>query len=311
MDATTMHRFDSNDLITEYHTFKQYTSLLFDGPLDKLKTDAKQLTYVLIWVGKVGLKIFNTWPIDNEKKTLEGFWKRLQETIEPKCNFRLARYNLLKIYQHDDENIDTFINRLRIHADKCKFKDSELDDRLIECIIAQGKHAKVREDLLSRDDTLTLDAAIQSTRLYESTQIDLDSFREKKKHIEAVAKHYTRNHHDRTHTPHSRKPSNIPASNMSNAPTCRYCGRKHERGKTKCPAADSTCHACDRKGHWSKVCMAKDKKTYQKGKRYDEVVVEHKYDELRFYGINKEQDEVHTNVYVQGAEIKTSIKVKV
>ena len=120
MDATTQHKFDgyANDLTTEFHTFRQYTDLLFEGPLEKLKTDAKQLTYVLLWVGRIGLKIFNTWPIKKEEKTLKGFWERLQETIEPRCNFRLARYNLTKIFQHDDENINTFVTRLRIHADK-------------------------------------------------------------------------------------------------------------------------------------------------------------------------------------------------
>ena len=86
MDATTLHKFDwdANDLTTEFHTFRQYTELLFEGPLEKLKTDTKQLTYVLLWVGRIGLKIFNTWPIMKEEKTLKGFWERLQETIEPR-----------------------------------------------------------------------------------------------------------------------------------------------------------------------------------------------------------------------------------
>ena len=52
IDMTNMNRLNWNtrDLITEYITFKQYTELLFDGPLDNIKSE-KQLTYVLIWVG--------------------------------------------------------------------------------------------------------------------------------------------------------------------------------------------------------------------------------------------------------------------
>ena len=132
-----MNRLNWNayDLINEFTTFKQYTELLFDGPLDYIKIE-KQLTYVLIWVGHEGLKIYNTWTIDQSKKMLEGYWNRLKETIEPKSNFRIARYNLTKIHQIEGEKIYTYITCLRSHITKCQFRATDVDERIIECLIA-------------------------------------------------------------------------------------------------------------------------------------------------------------------------------
>ena len=297
MDYTMVNRFnwDSDDLITEFHTFQQYTKLLFDGPLEKTKVE-KQLTYVFIWVGRPGLKIYNTWTVADADKTLTNYWKRLQETIEPRCNFRLARYNLPKITQEANENIDTFITRIRLHAGKCRFTEAELDDRIIECIIAQGKHSKIHEELLAKDETLTLDKAIQITRMYEATQNDLEQFREKKK-IDAFKKEgYGRDKYKKSYKKEYTTTSNA---------ACRYGGRTHSRGKQHCPAADSTCNTCNRKGHWSKVCMSKDK---------NRTPEKQDYHELQFNAITEvfqDNDEIHTNVILQNTKRPTSIKVKI
>ena len=90
MDSTVLHSFNwqSDDLPAEFEHFKEYTELLFDGPLEKL-TPQKQLTYVKIWLGREGLKIFKSWNVPTADKSLPAFWKRLGEVIQPRSNFRL------------------------------------------------------------------------------------------------------------------------------------------------------------------------------------------------------------------------------
>ena len=50
--------------------------------------------------------------------------------------------------------------------EKCRFRDAlEAEERLIEQLIIGIRHAKIQEKLLSHDDILTLDAAMDITRI--------------------------------------------------------------------------------------------------------------------------------------------------
>ena len=40
---------------------------------------------------------------------------------------------------------------------------------------------------------------------------------------------------------------------------CRWCGEAHPRGREHCKAADQTCEACGKQGHFKKVCRSKNR----------------------------------------------------
>ena len=250
MDSTVLHSFNwqSDDLPAEFEHFKEYTELLFDGPLEKL-TPQKQLTYVKIWLGREGLKIFKSWNVPTADKSLPAFWKRLGEVIQPRSNFRLARFHLPRIIQNEEENIDAYMSRLRLHVDKCAYGDSiSVDDRIIECLISGIKHPKIRESLLQADSDLTLEKAINTTRTHESTLKDLSDFREQP----SALINYVRGKHSspsdqRAHTSEARR-DDVTTS------VCGNCGRHHEKGRENCPAATSICRQCSKIGHWKAMC---------------------------------------------------------
>ena len=76
--------------------------------------------------------------------------------------------------QAKDELVDEFMSKYMLHAKKCKFRDeTEINTRLIEQVIRGGAQDKVRKDLLCKDDTLTLDKAMQIARMYEALQQEL------------------------------------------------------------------------------------------------------------------------------------------
>ena len=153
----------TGDLLHELTMFKQYTTLIFKGPMSHLKTDGK-MTYVLIWIGKEGLRIYNTW--NNNSKTLAIFWNHISEVLKPRSNYRLTRLQIEKIRKSKDEPIDEFMTKCMLQAKKCKFRDeTEIETRLIEQIIRGGAHDKVREDILYKDNTLTLDQAMKIARI--------------------------------------------------------------------------------------------------------------------------------------------------
>ncbi len=69
------------------------------------------------------------------------------------------------------------MTRCRIQGKKCRFRDVlEAEERLIEQLIIGIRHTKIQEKHLSRDDMLTLDAALDIARTHESTLSDMNAF---------------------------------------------------------------------------------------------------------------------------------------
>ena len=55
--------------------------------------------------------------------------------VEPKSNFRIAWYQLQGFRQSDDESVDSLMARCKKQAQKCRFSEAEIEDRLVEQLI--------------------------------------------------------------------------------------------------------------------------------------------------------------------------------
>ena len=81
------------DLPTEFASFRQYCELIFRGPFAD-KDEAARVTYILLWVGQEGFRMYNTWDLsDSVSKKVDVIWGRFRALIEQKANFRLSRFN--------------------------------------------------------------------------------------------------------------------------------------------------------------------------------------------------------------------------
>ena len=117
-----------------------------------------------------------------------------------------------------------------LQAKKCKFRDeTEIETRLIEHIIRGGAHDKVREDILCKDNTLTLDQAMKIARTYEALQSELKEFKAgSNTHIDYVSNRLSDNKpktayrktNNRLDKSHNDKITNYYV-------TCKYCGLKN------------------------------------------------------------------------------------
>ncbi|KAK3752542.1 hypothetical protein QZH41_016321, partial [Actinostola sp. cb2023] len=55
------------------------------------KSEEEKISYLLIWSGEEGIELVSTWSLTNEeKKKLSTYWKKFEEYVAPKSNFRLA-----------------------------------------------------------------------------------------------------------------------------------------------------------------------------------------------------------------------------
>ena len=93
---------NGSDLPTAFKSFKQYCQLIFDGPLNE-KEEKVKATYIILWIGEKGRKIFNSFELsDKEKQKLDVIFDKFATYVEPKSNFRIARYQLQGFRQSDD-----------------------------------------------------------------------------------------------------------------------------------------------------------------------------------------------------------------
>jgi len=73
-----------------------------------------------------------------------------EEQLPSDCiNFRIHRLQLMRFKIKSGESIDNFVTRVRTHALKCDFKEDELQERIIELVIASTPHEEFRKELLS------------------------------------------------------------------------------------------------------------------------------------------------------------------
>ena len=228
----------AQDLPDEFARFKQYCNLIFQGPY-KGKADAEKASFILLWIGRCGIDIYNSWSWGSEgdENKPATIWEKFEKHLAPKINHRLARYQLQQYKQKETESVDDFLTRCRNQATKCKFRDTtEVGERLIEQLIIGTRHTKVQEKLLEKGEKLTLDTAIDVARTHEATLTHMKQLTEGKQHD--------------VHTVRSDDPRNLKK--------CPNCGGQHpEKPRSKCPAFGTDCNKCGKSNHWAKACRSK------------------------------------------------------
>ena len=230
----------SSDAPQALKKFKAFAELYFKGPLID-KSEEEKISYLLIWSGEEGIELASTWSLSaDEKKKLDTYWSKFENYVSPKSNFRLARYKLRTLQQQQDETVDSFLKKVRVLVNECKFANA--DEHIIDALIFGSKSAHVQSKLLKQDATLTLDKAIDIARTQEATNQQLQDIRG---NTSSTA----------IHALQKGKPSN-PAKQVQSK-LCGNCGTQHDLSKKAlCPAYGSECRACGKPNHWKKVCRS-------------------------------------------------------
>lgn len=233
----------SSNVPETFRLFKQRMELYF-AIHPNIKQDGKVAT-ILLSSGEEGIKRFNSWDLnEEERKNPDTIWERFAAQIEPADNFRINRLRLASLRQRSDESLDDFVNRSKLIANKCNFQPDELQQRLIEIIIAATPIPEFQKELLTKPIEFTLNDTIQLGRTYEASLA----------HINALKSINTP-----TNTPvdavRRSRPHYTNTNKIKHKSSCKNCGRDHALSKEACPAAKSVCGACGKTGHWAKLCL--------------------------------------------------------
>ena len=218
----------STDMAESIGLFKQKMNLFLDD--ENVTDNAAKARKICRGIGDEGLRRINASDLSPEQKQnpLE-LWTLFENQLKVNVNFRIHRLHLMKYRQTGDESIDDFVTRARTLANKCQFTENELNERLMELIIASTPYDGLRRELLGKPIGHTIRDVLKEGRKFEALSTGNDQLQ-------------------RLDT----KQSDI--HTVSYVRKCGNCGTSHK--PRQCPAYKDKCSACNAIGHW-KVCCRK------------------------------------------------------
>ena len=141
-------------------------------------------------IGDEGLSLrrINASDLSPEQNPLE-LWTLFENQLKANVNFRIHRLHLMKYRQTGDESIDDLVTRARTLANKCQFAENELNERLMELIIASAPYDGLRRELLGKPVGHTIRDVLKEWRKFEALSAGndqlqrLDTKEGRKEHI--------------------------------------------------------------------------------------------------------------------------------
>ena len=285
-----------NHLYEDFKKFKRSCTCVFDGPMAHV-SDRVKVNMLLLWCGPDGEDIYEGFNLDvHQLYDLELIWSLFDKHCKPICNFCAARWKFCTVAQAPSETLDTFYNRILKLAKQCQFEPAEERSRLIDAIIYGTTITKAQEKLLQMPITLTLDQCLSICRHYESLKYHLETI--KPRSVEYLQKRHNKSkghgHGCGGYIPQSTataKPGTGRGRGIT--PTtgnkCPSCGKIH--GDNGCPAKNSVCFGCNKKGHFKTMCYSRKTQSWSCSSHQNKVVQEvHAHHEDQNTGKSKNVD---------------------
>ena len=178
--------------------------------------------------------------------------------VKPKSEV-FSRHLLQTRKQESGETLDQYLQILKMLAKDCHFHDVtalQYKEEAIRDSFINGLQSSYIRQRLLESSNLDLKNAFSQARSLEMAHSHADSYKNQPHQnivAASVEKASTENSVDFDETLSAHMNSSVSSSTK-----CYFCGLgRHPR--SKCPARDSICNKCGRKGHWAKVCRSTEK----------------------------------------------------
>ena len=123
----------------------------------------------MIGIDDKGLKRLNASNLTEEDKEKPAkLWKFFEDQLRVSVNFRIHRLALMQYRQQEGESLDEFVTRARTLGQQCNFEEKDLQERIIELIIASTPMEQFRRELLGKGPDLTLEDVVKEGRQHEA-----------------------------------------------------------------------------------------------------------------------------------------------
>ena len=216
------------------------------------ESDKIRIAHFITAIGPDALEIHQGLPFKNEedRKSFKQIWKLWSEYCLGKTNVTFERYQFNKSIQNTDETVENYYVRLRSLASTCEF--GTLTDDLIRDRIVLGIRDDNARKRLLQEPNLTLSSCLDICRAFESSQAQSKAMQEP---VSAYAVS-----HKLKHGKHSGGKGKKPSPKLIN---CGFCGKQHEKDKSKCPAYGQKCKLCKRENHFAVKCRQNKNKAHR------------------------------------------------
>ena len=253
----------SGNLSKEWKQWRQVWEAYEEVTDLRNKTSRLRVATFITCIGKEALEVHNGLPFqsEDEKTDINKVLELWQNHCLGKTNIIYERYKFNNRSQEQAESIDTYITSLRALAETCEFgalKEDLLRDRIVCGVRDKG----IRRKLL-QESGLTLSKCVDICRANEATTAQLKDMTPGQT-IEQEANAV--NQKEDGKKPKAPKDSGKGSKNQLSA-DCKFCGRKHERKRDKCPAYGQTFSACGKANHFAAKCL-KNAPSGSKKKRF-------------------------------------------
>lgn len=223
------------------------------------KPDNEKTNMLIYLMGGEAEEILLQLNLTEQEQKYETVLSRFDNYFIPRRNVIFERFKFNTRIQQPGESVDCFITALHSLAEHCNY--GELKDELIRDRIVVGiQDMKVSERLQLQKD-LTLNDAILTVRQAELQSSQNKILRSECKGYEVAAV----KQNNKEQSKHWVKSKPIDGKSVQDRyekrgnqqNKCYYCGSVKCRDKSRCPARNSSCRSCSKKGHWSIACRNK------------------------------------------------------
>ena len=242
---------DSTRLASKWRRWKEEIELYMDLAMNGKGEQTKTKLFLYL-IGSKGREIYETMKFEAppQDRTLQQVIAAFDSYCNPKKNETVERYKFFMRVQDTSEPLEQFITDLKLLAASCNFgslKESLVRDRII-CGI---RDKQLREELL-KDPNLDLERCLNVCRVAELSKERRKAL-EDGENINLVRQKWKSNKSTQAVKPKFDK------RDIEKNRECKYCGRRHEGQREKCPAFGKKCLKCSKMNHFAKKCLAKSK----------------------------------------------------
>ena len=199
---------------------------------------------------------------------MEGVFSKYDAYVVPKRNHLRSAVNFHRRRQNESETFDNFVTDLKILVKECGYQENER--MLGDAIVLGARQPAVREKCIDKGDELTLEMAITTGQNEETSRESLKVITEEDAHAHAVRRSDHRRHRapssgasyvppkSYSESPHQARNGARPRTRFQNktrSKLCYKCG--YDMSHETCPAQNSKCNYCGKKGHLVKCCRLK------------------------------------------------------
>ena len=223
---------------------------------EKSDADSKVRVAILLRViGDRGNDIYENFQLDaGDRLDYAKVIAEYDKFCEPQHEVFISRHRLLCMKQ-EGVPIEEFETKLRTQARKCRLGDLT-DDLTCHAFVEGVDDKRLRDKLLMKaiEGGLTLATAIKLGREVTAAQEHMKEV--SNGGVESVNKLYVKS---QSQTEFHKKDQEDTTGQGRKEAECCFCGRRHRKGPSHCPAYGKLCNYCKRLNHFEKKCLKRAK----------------------------------------------------